>query len=405
MPLEKSRSLSADELRKLWHERVDLLFASVKAREQLSIAEKDLNLRKLGESVRMASASSARLTSQTRSLELQCEMKKKEIFDTIQKLTASDFWPALKPNDLQSVEVKFLGMKQQISELRDSVNDLSTSFSTLLKLKDPGVTSRDSSEPALKKRKLEAEDAGSSEATLSLSALDGIEERMDGVDHQLTDLQNDIHQRNSTMEDEIESHIDAWLEEADIFPAEDDTNPSPAAVTAVVQAETAKVLETISVTGQQLGEVVQEVANLMIQSKGTDDESTRLRQENEQLKAVIVKLESSAEADAKLIQQNTEQVGALTAALRAYISQAPPPPPKLVIPTNEYLMEELEDDIFSSVNKHIRPLLVEIKDEVSKMIDKESSSMYQTLWPKIELVLHMVDTIAKGSNISVEPEE
>jgi len=110
------------------------------------------------------------------------------------------------------------------------------------------------------------------------------------------------------------------------------------------------------------------------------------------------------ETDAKLVKTSTEQVGALAAALQAYISQAPPPPPKPVIPTTEYLTEELEDEIISSINKRITPTLANIRDEISSMLEKESSTLYQNLWPKIELVLRMVDTVSKGSNTSVEPE-
>lgn len=398
-PPEKSRELSRDDLRKVWHERVDLLFASVKAREQLSYAEADLKLNKLGESSRMGNLSNDRARAQT---ELRCETKKNEISDSIQKLTASDFWPALKPPDLQSVEAKFFGMKQQISELHNSVGELSTSFSVLLRLKDPGTAG----EPPLKKRRLEGDDAaGPSEATFSLSALDGIQARLSGVDSQLLDLQNDILQRNMIVGDEIESRIDARLEEVEIFPDEDDINPSPDIVTAAVQAETVKALNSINSTGQQLGELAQEVANLMMQSKGTDDEAMRLRQENDQLKTEIIKLKSLAEADAKVVQQNNEQIKALATALQAYISHAPPPPPQPVIPTHEYLMEELEDHIHSSCIMTIEPLLREMKDEVSKMLTDENDAMYQTVWPKIELVLRMMDTIKKGSNIILEPEE
>lgn len=301
-PPEKSRELSRDDLRKVWHERVEcvlsllqlftrelmrplsLLFASVKAREQLSYAEADLKLNKLGESSRMGNLSNDRARAQT---ELRCETKKNEISDSIQKLTASDFWPALKPPDLQSVEAKFFGMKQQISELHNSVGELSTSFSALLRLKDPGTAG----EPPLKKRRLEGDDAaGPSEATFSLSALDGIQARLSGVDSQLLDLQNDILQRNTIVGDEIESRIDARLEEVEIFPDEDDINPSPNIVTTAVQAETVKALNSINSTGQQLGELAQEVANLMMQSKGTDDEAMRLRQENDQLKTEIIKV-------------------------------------------------------------------------------------------------------------------
>lgn len=401
-PLENFRALSADDLRKVWHERVDLLFSSVKAREQLSYAEADLKLNKLGESSRMGNMSNVRARAQT---ELRCEAKKNEIADCIQRLAASDFWPALKPPDLQSVEAKFVGMKQQISELKDSVSELSTSFSALLRSKDPGTASR-SSEPPLKRRRLEGDDTaeGSNEVTFSLSALDGIQARLSGVDTQLLDLKNDILQRNTIMEDEIESRIGARLEEVEIFPDEDDMNPSSAAVTAVVQAETARALDMINITGQQLGEVAQEVANLMIQSQGTDNEAARLRQENDQLKTEIIKLKSSAEADSKVVQQNNEQVEALAAAIKAYISQAPPPPPQPVIPTHEYLMEELEEHILSSCMDTIEPLLRDLKDEVSKMLTDGNNVMYETLWPKIELVLRMVDTVKKGSNIILEPE-
>lgn len=400
-PPEKSRALSRDDLRKVWRERVDILFASVKAREQLSNAEADLKLNKLGESSRIGNMSNARARTQT---ELRCEAKKNEISDSIQKLAASDFWPALKPPDLQSVEAKFFDMKQQISELKDSVDELSASFSTFLRLKNPGTASR-SAEPPLKKQKLEEEAAaGSSEATFSLGVLDDIQARLSDVDSQLLDLQNDILQRNTIVVDEIESRIDARLEEVELFPDEDDMNPSSAAMTAVVQAETAKALDMINITGQQLGEVAQEVANLMIQSKGTEDEATRLRQENEQLKTEIVKLKSLAEADAKVVQQNNEHVEALAAALQAYISQAPPPPPQPVIPTHEYLMEELDEHILSSSMKAIEPLLQEMKEEVSKMLSDGNKAMYETLWPRIDLVLRMVETVKKGSNIIHESE-
>jgi len=105
-----------------------------------------------------------------------------------------------------------------------------------------------------------------------------------------------------------------------------------------------------------------------------------------------------------LLQQNEKEVEALSAALQAYIAQAPPPPPKPVIPTTEYLMEELEDAILSSVSKHAKHILENIRGEVSSMLQKESASMYESLWPKIELILRMVDTVSRttGANVVAE---
>jgi hypothetical protein len=279
---------------------LSLMFTSINVHQQYSEAEQKLrSWRQLGSSSCRANLSTddeSRMTAKTRSLEIVYEGKKKEIFDVIQKLTASDYWPAIKPPELQSLEAKFLSMKQFLSELRDSVNDLHTNFSALLKSKDKdsGTTSKDSGEPPLKKRRIEGEDAmaDTSEGSLPSRALEGIQEHLTSIAGQLSDLQNDIYQRDTIMEDEIEARIDARLEEVVIFPDEVDMNPSPDVVTSVVQAETAKGLEMISATSQQLGEVAQEVANLTTQSKDIDDEATRARQENERLKAEVAQVRS-----------------------------------------------------------------------------------------------------------------
>lgn len=317
-PPAKSRSLTVEELRKLWHERVEsvflhvarfwrasssnllsLMFTSINVHQQYSEAEQKLrSWRQLGASSRKASLSTedeARMAAKTLDMETAYENKKKEIFDVITKLAASDYWPAVKPPDLQSLETKFSSMKNYVSELRDSVNDLNTNFFALLKSKDKdsGATSNDSGEPPLKKRRLEGGDAtaDTGEITLPSSALEEVQERLTSIASQLSDLQNDIYQRDAIMEDEIETRIDARLEEVDIF-SDEDTNLSSDIVTAAVQAETAKGLEMVRATNEQLGEVVQEVANLMVQSKANDDEATRVRQENERLKAEIAQVRS-----------------------------------------------------------------------------------------------------------------
>ena len=285
-------------VRKLINHR-RLMFTSINVHQQYSEAEQKLrSWRQLGASSRRGGLSTedeARMIAKTRSLEVMYETKKKEIFDVVQKLTASDYWPAVKPPDLQNLEAKFLSMRQHITQLRDSVNDLNSNFNALLKSKDKdaSTTSNDSGEPPLKRRRLEGEDAGAdiSETTLPSGALEEIQDRLTSVARQLSDLQNDIFQRDAIMGDEVEARIDARLEEMDLF-QEVDMSPSREAVTAAVQAETAKGLEMIRVTGEQLGEVAQEVATLMLQSKGTDDEAARVRQENEQLKAEIAQVRS-----------------------------------------------------------------------------------------------------------------
>lgn len=64
-------------------------------------------------------------------------------------------------------------------------------------------------------------------------------------------------------------------------------------------------------------------------------------------------------------------------------------------------MEELEETIFSSVSKHAKHVLENIRREISSMLEKESASMYENLWPKIELILRMVDTVSRTSTTDV----
>lgn len=62
-------------------------------------------------------------------------------------------------------------------------------------------------------------------------------------------------------------------------------------------------------------------------------------------------------------------------------------------------MEELDEVIFSSVSKHIKHILENIRNEVSSMLQTESASMYENLWPKIELILRMVDKVARITDV------
>jgi len=113
------------------------------------------------------------------------------------------------------VEAKFLGMKQHLSELRDSVSDLSSNFAALLKSKDKdsGTVSKGSGEPPLKKQRLDGADAtaDTTEITLQSAALQEVQERLASVSRQISDLQNDIYQRDALVEDEIAAEVVAQM--------------------------------------------------------------------------------------------------------------------------------------------------------------------------------------------------
>ncbi|EKM55369.1 uncharacterized protein PHACADRAFT_255948 [Phanerochaete carnosa HHB-10118-sp] len=96
------------------------------------------------------------------------------------------------------------------------------------------------------------------------------------------------------------------------------------------------------------------------------------------------------------------EMGALNAALQAYISRptsppsAPPAPP--VVPDMQYIADTIRPMVLESIRNDVRPLLEDLTIEVQQMITRQNTQVAQSLMNKLQLTLKTVEVIYNWMN-------
>lgn len=277
--------------------RLSLMFTSITSRRDYSKLESDLSqIRRLSNSsivCNMPEADRARINSQEMALELQMEVKRKDINETIQKLIGNSFWPVLKTPQISEME-KMLGeAKKHVLEVRCLLDDVKNSCAALFKTSASDGT-QDSDRPT-KRRKLEGEadslgqsTSGNAEAMTEDIAkeLETFRDKLTELDGHLIDLENDILQRDQVISGEIELHVDARLEEEDTLypPIREPTEVSRIEIEAVVDAKNQELVRVVTTTGEEIGVLALEVAELITKVNDLEARCMALEAENQEFK-------------------------------------------------------------------------------------------------------------------------
>jgi hypothetical protein len=95
---------------------------------------------------------------------------------------------------------------------------------------------------------------------------------------------------------------------------------------------------------------------------------------------------------------NTKEIGALKAALRAYMDR-PPSPPSVVPP--DLILREVEEPLLRAVRQDLRALLLEMREHILDALVNRNAEVYRSVWSKLALTLEMVEALAK----EIETEE
>ncbi|KAI6109214.1 hypothetical protein EDD16DRAFT_1616131 [Pisolithus croceorrhizus] len=384
--LQGMRGLSLDEQRKVWHERVDLMFTSITTRRDYAKIESDLeSFRRLSQSSYVAGLpeeEQSRINEQKIALEHQLEKKRKEVSEVIQHLIETEFWPTLKAPELQGLEKTLVEVKKHVSDVKSSLEDLQSSCSALFGSQaiPPGQNPEQSdvAEPPKKRRRLSegevAEDDGSGGVSYQPIELEGFRDKLAGLSRQVSDLENHIHQRHQIMHDEMELRIDERLADEGYLSAVEEIRVPQADIEVVVDAHNSTLVQNIQTTGSEVGQLAEEVATLIGQRHELEQKCTRIETENESLKGAIAELTAKCDSPNPAI--ISKEVEALNAALQAYISQVPPIEKRLPV---DYIMELLDNEIVSLVREQFTPLLVSIRQE---LVDKAKDNHQRTPFPK-----------------------
>lgn len=379
------KGLSLDEQRKVWHERVDLMFTSITTRRDYAKIESDLeSFRRLSQSPYLAGLpeeDKSRINEQKIALERQLENKRREVNEVIQHLIGTEFWPTLKTPELQGLEKTLVEVKKHVSDVKSSLEDLQSSCSALFSSQafpiggipeQPDVTERPKKRRRLSEGEV-AEDVASGGVIYEPIELEGFRDKLAGLSRQVSDLENHIYQRHQIMHDEMELRIDERLAGEGYLSTVEEIRVPQADIEAVVDARNSVLAQNIQTTGGEVGQLAEEVATLIGQRHELEQKCRRIETENESLKSAIAEL--TAKCDSVNPGIISKEVEALNAALQAYISQVPPVEKRLPV---EYIMELLDSEIVSLVREQFMPLLVNARQE---LVDKVKDNHQRTPFP------------------------
>ncbi|KAH7926335.1 hypothetical protein BV22DRAFT_1118989 [Leucogyrophana mollusca] len=406
---KSKKALTAAENRAVWNERIELISASVGARLEYSKVEKDIQtvnrLSQSSHAKKLPPEEAARINAQSMALERQREAKKKELSDSVQGLMGTEFWPALKQPDIPDLEAKYNDMKKHLTDLKGSIADLSAGYLALIGKSEnpkptPDADSQETSERPLKRQRISEDpeipartSEGSAVITCSRADLDAVRDKLQKLNDSVSELQNYICQRDADLNDEIEDQIAAKFEEVDFEALEADAKPSDAEIEAIVAPRLAEAVTGVNVTGEQLGLLAEEVANIMLQTNASALENTQNRQELNLAKELLIKTDEAARIAREAAEKDRKEMNALNATLQALISRppAPAPQPMPTVPMAEYFLEVLEDPITTSIRAHCVPLLTQLRDELLTTTSEENTKLHDSLSPKLGNLAHYFD--------------
>lgn len=290
--------------------RLSLMFTSITSRRDYAKLESDLSqIHLLSNSSlvnNMPEVDRAHISAQKMTLELQMDVKRKEINETIQKLIGSNFWPVLRTPQISEMEKTLEGAKKHVLEVRSLLDDMKSSCAALFKTSASDWT-QDSDRPS-KRRKLEGEAdtlgrSTSAELMIEDTAMDleAFRDQLSELDRHLIDLENDITQRDGVVSDEIELHIDARLEEEDALysPVREPGEVFEHEIEAVVDAKNEELVRAVTVTGEEIGALAVEVAELITKVNSLEVRCRTLEAENQEFKNKLAQVWSCLERYAR----------------------------------------------------------------------------------------------------------
>jgi hypothetical protein len=404
--------------------RLSLVFTSITSRRDYAKLESDLSqIRLLTDSSlvnNMPEVDRAHISAQKMALELQMDVKRKEINETIQKLIGSNFWPVLRTPQISEMEKTLEGAKKHVLEVRSLLDDVKSSCAALFKT-SASDWPQDSDRPS-KRRKLEGEadtlgrsTSGDAELMIedTVMELEAFRDQLTELDRHLIDLENDITQRDGVISDEIELHIDVRLEEEDALysPVREPGEVSESEIEAVVDAKNEELVRAVTVTGEEIGALAVEVAELITKVNALEVRCRTLEAENQEFKNKLTQVWSltlrgmqgnltsflqdtlkHAKSQDALVRRDKE-IEAIAAALQAYISQAPAGQSAGDLPSAEYIMESLDSQLDGLFREKFCATMVNLQQEVFDKVQESQNRTLETVSPKIMLLLKMVNLI------------
>ncbi|KAH7914715.1 hypothetical protein BJ138DRAFT_1143420, partial [Hygrophoropsis aurantiaca] len=386
-------ALGPQEKHALWDRRTDLLSTSMVARVAYAKSERDFNAMK-----RMVKSppteDTPHITAQLAALELQREKGKKERNDAIERLVETMFWPAFKQPDVQSVETKYENMTKQLTELQARITELSVGYLTLTgkfqTTNTPGLSDPSTMQHNVPDKADIPVENTEGMILCSRADLDAMHDKLQGLTHHVSIIQNYYTQRDGDMYNYVEERIDEKIGEIDFDTFREDAKITAVEIEAVVAPILAERLSPIDPIEQELQALARKHTELKLQKDAVTLEAALLKREEAAIRERLAKDEKPDIREA--IAKSKKELDAVNTVVQVLASRAPPASqPVPIVPSAEYFLEELENPITNSVRAQCASLLIQLRDELLSATSEENTKLFNLLSPKLVTLSRFFD--------------
>ncbi|KAH9063427.1 hypothetical protein EDB87DRAFT_1681478 [Lactarius vividus] len=397
-PIQKNSSQPSDDVttpeqrRAVWERRITLMADATKEFMELDKLGQDMQMRRrqVQSPGFAALPSDVKATFQTGLTNAESAyQKKKDSFNSlINKLSETDFWPPVPSQRAGELEAKLKEAKTMLGGLADGVGQLYKRIEGLYEQRSGGpkrsgpdedVEMADGAIRTKKRRRLSIN--GSDDTTPSdiREDVESIKNTIREIDDHLHEVENDISQHSchvmEMLEEKIEEKIEEIARNADVSSlVEVRLGPQ---TTKTFQAYS----ESFAQADREIGELAQEVAELIPKLDSLKRENDLFKQEEATSKELLAELvkadQENAEALARL-QADAESLGNTLKAQanRATRSSLPSLP---TYPIPKPFMDAITTSVQQQVHEQILPILAETRIDTERIANARDMELYERL--------------------------
>ncbi|KAF8163749.1 hypothetical protein B0H34DRAFT_696674 [Crassisporium funariophilum] len=409
------RDPSLEEKRSMWETRLNILADSERARERLAELEEDSthaeNIVGTKFFALLPEADQKRLTKELADIQRQREEARRAHQNALDKLLKSDSWPMVPPAVDDRMDEKHAEIVQYIKELKDMTGEMSKILGDIAVFRPPPSISWageddadenaqndmamdiDQGAPATSRKRrrlsenLEGPDGGHAQMP-SQGELNDFLERLVLLEGETSTLQNDSNAHNQEMRAEFEDLLEAKMEELNLTRADEEKK---------AREEEEQVLNgvrrDIDQTGQEVGELANEIADLIVRVGAMEVDLDKEKRERQESFDKVLQVEQRLQEYTSTRETNARTIQTFQAALAAYTSRPPSPPASPRMPSSTYILQSLEEPLVQAMRSNIMPVVEEVRGQMEKLVQAQSEELYKTLWGRINMTLKVLETI------------
>ncbi|KZT26453.1 hypothetical protein NEOLEDRAFT_1147134 [Neolentinus lepideus HHB14362 ss-1] len=408
--------LTIDERKNIWKSRIQLMADCVAARtDHLKLQRELSQYEALLQSWRFSSLpdeDKGRLRSQVTEARDRCATKKAELNELIKSLINTDYWPVPKDNSgLENVRKEVRELKELCANVRKDMMEviakqaeinLATATATAARHNDSAMDVDDDGTRSKGKRR-RLSDSGRATNDRSIGVPRRIQEQIEWLEERLGELENVLIQRDAEVLEELDSRVEARLEEMKQLQSE--SSEKERVQTHEAYGNQIENLEkNLNTIGNEVGQMAVEIAALITESEDSKKERDILRRENEEWKRKYVELEARYSQVGEVNKQQSQELQALSAAMAAHSSRTTTTTPQ--IPPLERLAEIVQQPALQLVDDMLQTNAEDLRNSLSSSIQKQNSDIHTAIFPKLsklsrllQVMEGMTKTANSGNNV------